>query len=531
MSRAAVDYETAMLKLQGVTGATTADMAKVGDAAKRLGSDLNLPGTSAADAADGMLELAKAGLTTDEAMAAARGTMQLAKVAGLEVGEAATIAATSLNAFKLPAKDAARVTDLLAAAANASSAEVSDMALALQQSSAVFAANGQSVDDLTTSIALMANAGIKGSDAGTSLKTMMMKLTAPTSDAQKAFDALGLELYDSAGNMYPMRDIIAKTTGALEGMTQEQRNAQLATMFGTDAVRAANIVLAGGVEQYDAMAAAVGETGAANDMLANQSKGLAGAFDNLKSVMETVVISMVETFGPALGQLIRQFTDFLGTLKPVFDVLAGLAKWFLNLAANSAIFRTAIAALVIGFLAYKAVMIALALPTQIMTAAQLALNVAMALNPVGLVVAAIVLLIAALVAAYKKFEPFRNLVKDVWAWIKKAAEAIGGWRNAFLSLLGPIGMITAAMDRVRDKWNSIKGFIDKLNPFRSGGRSVATYTISPMSSDTRARDETSGVPMGSSSAGINLNEETLARAISNILVRSDYRNGNGIAFA
>jgi len=299
-----VDYEKALNILGSVSHATAEEMKQLTDLAKQLGADLTLPGTSAGDAAEAMAELAKAGLSVNNILAASRGVLQLSAAGQLSNAEAAEVAANALNAFRLSGEEAVRVADLLAAGANSSSAEVREMADSLQMSASVFAVAGMNIEDLVTAISLMANSGIQGSDAGTSLKQMLLSLQAPSEKAAGLMKGLGISVYDASGNMLPMRDIIDIFTRKLGGLTQQQRNAALAIIFGSDAVRAANIVLLGGVGAYDKMFLAVNKTGAAADLAAAMMKGLTGAMENVKSAFETAAIAAIEPFKDDLATLL-----------------------------------------------------------------------------------------------------------------------------------------------------------------------------------------------------------------------------------
>ncbi len=310
----AMDYEASMNMFQAVTGATADEMAAAGRVAQQLGSDMSLPATSAADAGQAMTELAKAGLSVNDTLSASRGVLQLAAAGQLSNAEAARIAANALNAFGLEGSEATMVANLLAAAANSSSGEVKDMADALQMSSAVFAAAGVPIQDLTAAIGEMANKGIIGSDAGTSLKQMLLSLQAPSQKAAGLMRDLGINVYDAGGKMLPVREIIGQFSSKLSGLTQEQRNAALATIFGSDAIRAANIVLMGGVEAFDAMYGAVTREGAAAELAGARMKGLRGALEGLKSQIETLMLSVLTPFLPMLEGIVRDIAEFAGGL-------------------------------------------------------------------------------------------------------------------------------------------------------------------------------------------------------------------------
>jgi TP901 family phage tail tape measure protein len=243
-------------------------------------------------------------LDINEVMAAAKGVLQMSAAGQLGNAEAAEITANALNVFNLEGSEAVRVADLLAAAANSSSGEVRDMADALQMSASVFATAGMEIEELVAGISLMSNAGIQGSDAGTSLKQMLLSLQAPSKNAKALMNELGINIYDASGKMLDMRSIIDIFSTQMSGLTQEQRNFALATIFGSDAVRAANIVLMGGVEAYDTMLGKVTEVGAASKLASALMEGLTGSMENLKSAFETAAIAAIEPLKDDLKVLI-----------------------------------------------------------------------------------------------------------------------------------------------------------------------------------------------------------------------------------
>lgn len=324
-------FESSMNMMQAVSGATADEMAQVSDTAIALGSDLTLPGTSASDAALAMVELSRAGLSVQESMDAARGVLQLSAAAQIGNAQAATITANALNTFGLAGTEAATVANLLAGGANASSAKITDMAAAIQASGAVAASMGVPIDSLTTAIALMANAGIAGSDAGTSLKTMLMRLGAPTQESAALMRELGVSVFDASGTMLPMEQIIGQFSSALGGMTMEQRNAALATIFGADAIRAANVVLLGGTEAFNAMEQAVTAEGQAQMLAAAQTAGFQGSLDGLRSTVETVLLTVGAPFLTMLTGWVQWLSNAVGRLAEISPgmlnmiVLIGLA--------------------------------------------------------------------------------------------------------------------------------------------------------------------------------------------------------------
>lgn len=339
------EFEKSLNTFQAVSGATAAQMTRVGAVAQKLGGDITLPATSAKDAALAMTELAKGGLTVRQAMAAAKGTLQLAAAGEVEVGEAATISAKALNAFGLSGDKAGLVADVLANAANASVGEISDFALGLQQSSASANAAGLSIQDTTTALALLAQKGIAGSDAGTSFKTMLARLVPSTKKAHEAMKDLGVSWSDSQGNLLPLRAQVDQYQSALAKLTPVQRQQAINTIFGSDASRAANIILGSGVTQYDKMHAAISRQGAAAELAKAKNKGLAGAMDALKSAVETVQIMIGTVLAPALTKYLQASARWLGDSKNQKTILTVLKSTLAGIATVLNIIRTAFHAL------------------------------------------------------------------------------------------------------------------------------------------------------------------------------------------
>jgi len=314
--KSAGDFEASMNVLQSVSGATAGQMAALQQQALDLGATTSF---SAGDAAEAMLELGKAGMGATSIMGAMPGVLSLAAAGNLSVGTAAGIAANAVNTFGIAATETAGVANMLAAAANASSADVGELAAGFQMAGSVFASNGQSMADLTTAMSLMANAGIAGSDAGTSLKTMLMRLAAPTGEAATAMAALGVNVYNLDGSMRPFQEVVADLGTATAGLSDAQRNAAFTTIFGADAIRAATVLTTAGAEGWTQMEGAVTAAGAAQAAADARMRGLSGALETVKGAVESLMISMSMRFLPTLTTMATGLANLIssfGTLSP-----------------------------------------------------------------------------------------------------------------------------------------------------------------------------------------------------------------------
>lgn len=333
--RTAGEFQRALQILRAVTGATESQMSAAANVARELGRDIHLPNTSARDAAEAMTELAKAGFTAQQAMDAARGTLQLAAAAGISVSEAAKISSRQINAFALSADDAGRVADVLAAAANAASGEIPDMALAFSQASNVAKRSGLSIEDTAAALALFANNAILGSDAGTSLRVMLTRFIPVSARADTEMKRLGLSAFTSSGEMKPLRQIMQEYHDVLVRLTPRQRAQALQVIFGQDAQRAANLLLVEGVDAYDKLRGAVDRQGAAAELSRARNAGYLGALDAFKSSVETLQISLGEKLLPTFTDMLRDLTEWVNRVDRSGELTKDFSDFIKDAAATA----------------------------------------------------------------------------------------------------------------------------------------------------------------------------------------------------
>lgn len=311
------DFQSSMNTMAAVSQATADQLDAVRAKARELGSDTSLTATSASDAAAAMTELAKGGFSVEQAMTAAKGTLQLAAAAQVDAAQAATIQAQALQAFSLDASHASRVSDILAGAANASSAEMTDVALALQQAGTVSNQFGVSIDDATTAIAMFANAGITGSDAGTLLKTSLLALTDQGKPAQKAIADLGLTVYDANGKFAGLPLLIEELNQASKRMSKEQYDAATATLFGSDAIRFAGLAATQGSADFEKLREAVTRQGQAAEVAAAQTQGLPGALERFQNTKEEVLLGLFDAIQDDLVKAVDAGAAALEKIGPI----------------------------------------------------------------------------------------------------------------------------------------------------------------------------------------------------------------------
>lgn len=315
------DFEQSLNILQSVSSATDGQMEQLRATARALGNDVSLPGVGAKDAALAMNELAKAGLDVNAVLTASKGVLSLAKAGQIDTAFAAEVTANALNAFNLEGKEATRVADMLAGGANGSSASIQDLALGMQMASAGANALSVPINDLISGLGLMSNNAIKGSDAGTSLKTFMNNLTPTTDRAKAAFKAMNLQLFDAGGNFVGMREAARQLQAGTANMTDQQKLFNMEAAFGSDAMRAAIVLSKEGASGFDKMSAAVTKQGAATELAAAQNKGFNGALDNLKSTAETAMIDIGSRLLPLVTRSLKSGADMVTRFTDAFNGL------------------------------------------------------------------------------------------------------------------------------------------------------------------------------------------------------------------
>lgn len=278
---------------------------------------------SATEAANAIEELAKAGLSAKDILGGGlNGALDLAAAGGLGVADAAGIAATTLKQFRLDGEDASHVADLLAAGAGKAMGDVSDLSQALSQGGLVANQFGLSVDETVGTLSSFASAGMLGSDAGTSFRTMLLRLANPTGEASEKMQELGINAYDAQGNFVGMAGLAGQLEDSMKGLSQEQRNAALAIIFGQDAIRGANVLLAEGADGIQEWTDKVNDQGYAAETAATRLDNLIGDWEQFTGALDTAMIAV----GSAADGPLRSFVQMLTTAVEGFNALPDWAK-------------------------------------------------------------------------------------------------------------------------------------------------------------------------------------------------------------
>jgi len=308
--KAAADFDKAMSKVAAVSGASGKELGALRKAALDAGRDTKFSATQAADAVS---ELTKAGIKTADILGGAlKGSLALAAAGELEFADAATVSAQAMNIFGLAGKDVTHIADVLAAGANKSAADVKGLAWSLKMGGQVAAQTGLSLESTVGVLSAFADNALIGSDAGTSLKTMLQHLANPSEKAAGLMNDLGLEVYDANGNFVGMDKLAHNLQVSLGGLTQEQRDQAMATIFGSDAVRGANVLYKIGADGVKNYTTAVNDNGAAARVAAKMMDNMAGDVEKLKGSLETALIESGSAANEVLREMVQAVTAVVG---------------------------------------------------------------------------------------------------------------------------------------------------------------------------------------------------------------------------
>ena len=329
----AADFDQQMSTVQANTGATSAQMDQLRAAAIEAGASTVY---SASDSADAINDLGKAGMSvTDILTGGLTGALNLAASDGMAVGDAAEYMANALSMFHLKGSQASQVADTLAAGAGKAVGNVSDFGEALNNCGAQANSFGMNIQETTGVLALFAQNGTIGAEAGTQLNSMLMKLAAPSAEASNTMKELGISAYDAQHHFVGMANFAGQLQKAEKNLTDEQRNQANATIFGSYAIKAANYLYEAGESGVNKWTKAVSESGYAAEQAAAKNNNLKGDLENLGGSMESLMISVGEgAQGPlrkmvqGLDTLVDAFAGLPSGVQQTLVVMASLAGVF-----------------------------------------------------------------------------------------------------------------------------------------------------------------------------------------------------------
>lgn len=309
------DFEKEMSNVQAISGATSEEFLQLKQKAIDMGAATKYTATESAEA---FRYMGMAGWKTSEMISGIEGIMNLASASGEDLATTSDIVTDSLSAFGLQAKDSAMFADVLAAAATNSNTNVALMGQTFKYAAPVAGALGFTVQDTATAIGLMANQGIKGSEAGTALRAMMSRMVKPTKESGEAMQILGLNILDANGKMKPFRDIIKDIKAGMSQLTPESRAAVAGMLAGQEAMSGLLALVNSPDADFNKLADAIDNSnGKAKEMAAIQLNNLTGDLTLLSSAWDGFVIKIMD-----------------GKIGGFRDIVQGINNWFAGFSDN-----------------------------------------------------------------------------------------------------------------------------------------------------------------------------------------------------
>lgn len=478
------NFNDAMSQAAGALDKPMSEMEDLRQLAIQTGQDTVF---SATDAGNAITELAKGGLTEADIKAGAlKTTMDLAASSGMDLGEAANVVVQAMGAFGLSANESAEAANALAGAAAASSTDVEPLTQALAQCSAGAKNAGWSIQETTAVLARFADAGIEGSDAGTSLKTMLQRLAAPTDSAATMIKQLGIQTRDSNGDLLGASEIAEELQNKLGGLDSASRDAALSTIFGSDAMRAATVMMDSGTEGIQKYINAANDQEAAQRLANSQMSDGSRAIEELKGSLETAAIQIGDTLAPIVQKVAELITALVNKFSALPEGVQQVIVVVGILMAALGPLLMIIGQISLGISAVAGVLSKLSgiggVVTKLVGGIKTAVTGLLGMITAHPVIAAITAIIVILVALYNKCEWFRDGVNGILKAIKDGffaawdgiveffTETIPNAWNEMLSSLLANPTIRTIVTTITDSFTKLK---ENLNGIWNGIKQLA----------------------------------------------------------
>ena len=452
------NFNDAMSQAAGALDKPMSEMEDLRQLAIQTGQDTVF---SATDAGNAITELAKGGLTEADIKAGAlKTTMDLAASSGMDLGEAANVVVQAMGAFGLSANESAEAANALAGAAAASSTDVEPLTQALAQCSAGAKNAGWSIQETTAVLARFADAGIEGSDAGTSLKTMLQRLAAPTDSAATMIEQLGIQTRDSSGTLLGASEIAEELQDKLGGLDSASRDAALSTIFGSDAMRAATVMMNSGTEGLQKYIDAANDQEAAQRLANSQMSDGSRAIEELKGSLETAAIQIGDTLAPIVQKVAELITALVNKFSALPEGVQQVIVVVGILVAALGPLLMVIGQISLGISAVAGTLSKLSgiggVVTDLIGGIKTAVTGLLGIITAHPVIAAITAIIVTLVALYNKFEWFRDGVNGILKAIKDGFFA--AWD----------GIVEFFTETIPNAWNEMVSFFQGIPAWWSG---------------------------------------------------------------
>lgn len=458
----AASFESSMSQVQATMGITKDAMSTVDgqsvntmdtltNLAKKMGSETAF---SASECAQALNYLALAGYDTEQMCNTLPTVLNLAAAGDIDLASASDMVTDAMSALGMEVDEAGTMVDQMAKTASSTNTSVAQLGEGILTIGATAKSIKGGTAELNTALGILANNGIKGAEGGTHLRNIILSLQNPTDKASDAMEALGLQVYDSEGNMRSMNDILGDLNSSMDGMTAEEKSNIISKIFNKTDLSSVNALLANTGDTWDDLQSSITDSGgAAQQMADTQLDNLQGQITILKSALEGLAISFGELLMPAIKQIVGWVQGFVDKLNSMDE---GTKKVIVTIALVAAALGPVL--IVIGKVVSAVGSIMTIVPKLVsafgmVQKAFVALNGVMMANPIMLIVAAIAALVAAFIYLWNTNEGFRNFWINLWETIK----------STVLNIVQAIGdFLTSAWDTIKTTaetvWNAIKGF-------------------------------------------------------------------------
>lgn len=317
IAKIGAEFEQQMSKVQAISGATADDIQALTDKAKEMGATTQF---SAKESAQALEYMALAGFKTQDMLDSLSGVMNLAAASGEDLALVSDIVTDGLSAFGLAAKDSQRFADVLAAASSNANTNVAMLGESFKYVAPVAGALGYSIEDTSVALGLMANAGIKASNSGTALRTLLTNLVSPNKSAAAAMTELGLSVTDAAGNMLPFKDVLLQLRDGFSALTNEQKAQYAEMLAGKEGMSGLLAIVSASENDFAKLSNAINNsTGAAENMATIMQDNLSGAIKIFKSSLEGIALSLYENMQEPLKNAVQYVTQLVNSLQQAFN--------------------------------------------------------------------------------------------------------------------------------------------------------------------------------------------------------------------
>lgn len=475
------DFEAAMSKVQAISGASGDALNALTAKAKEMGATTQF---SASEAAEAMSYMAMAGWKDSDMLSGIKGIMDLAAASGESLATTSDIVTDALTAFGLQAKDSTKFANVLAAASSNANTNVSLMGDTFKYVAPLAGSLKYSVEDVALAVGLMANAGVKGEQAGTALRSTFTRLVDPPKEAAVAMEALGINVKNADGSVKPLMQTMQELRKAFNGLSDSQKAEYASSLAGKEAMSGFLALVNASDADFNKLSKAVNNAdGSAANMAKTMQNNLQGQLKQFGSVTEGIGISIYDKFkkpltdafisvNGALGDLNKSITggelstsfsklgDALGVaVKALADglivalpVAIDCFTWIIN---NGDLIMSLLAGIGAGFAFFKVATLISSVTSALggATTAMAALNAVMAANPLGLVAIAVGAVVAGAVMLWKNWDKVKVVLSEAWESFKR----FGNWlEDKFMSIISPI------VDKVRAIADGFKSFGNKI---------------------------------------------------------------------